>query len=86
VGHVENKTARAGSDVILTCQVRKLGNYKVSSTHSFAYLSRVAPLQTRGRKKQRERERLVIFSSGEESPFKDPFSKIPLPPFSGKDL
>ncbi len=30
VGHVENKTVRAGNSVILTCQVRNLGNYKVS--------------------------------------------------------
>ena len=29
VGHVENKTVRAGNSVILTCQVRNLGNYKV---------------------------------------------------------
>ena len=27
-GHVQNQTVRAGDDVILACQVQKLGNYK----------------------------------------------------------
>lgn len=30
VGHVENKTERAGNSVILVCKVKNLGFYKVS--------------------------------------------------------
>ena len=46
VGQVQNQTVRAGNDVILSCQVKNLGSYKVSKFTTNKFIFRILGRET----------------------------------------